>query len=517
MNNYFKISKFFLYLVPLAIVIVTPSTLFPFIVGKYVFFRIAVGLALIFFLLGLAFQSKTFKLLNLETFKLLFKSPLAIAASAFVLIFVLAGFFGVDPAFSFWSNFERGEGGLQMLYLGAFFLLTVLLFSAKGGSVSGEKNEKDWQKMFLVSILAASLMIFYGIGAGLKYLDAETVIRDIDGVPQKVLTGKGGPLYQTFKSFVGPDFREDGYRFAGSIGNPAYVSVYLIFVLFYVFYLLFNRYKQRMKSFGAVSLLVLAVFFSVFFFLSATRGAFIGLIAAILTVFLYAGFSIKAWRKWLLGSGVIMLLFVGLLVCFRDVSFIKSIPGSRIFDISFKTENFQNRMVIWKIAIDGFRERPILGWGPENFSYTFDKHYNPKHYSITAGFGAWYDRAHNIFLDYLNQAGILGLLSFLGVFAAFYWQFFRWARINAEKKFLEADKRGKEKNQLPITNNQLLITNALLFSIPIAYLIQGIVLFDILPTYINLFLFLGFASYKFSKQSLSLRAKGEAISKIATG
>ena len=190
---------------------------------------------------------------------------------------------------------------------------------------------------------------------------------------------------------------------------------------------------------------------------------------------------------------VIMLLVIGSLVYFKNAPFIKSLPGSRIFDISFQTENFQNRMVIWQIAIDGFKERPLLGWGPENFSYTFDKHYNPKHYSIIAGFGAWYDRAHNIFLDYLNQAGILGLLSFLGIFAAFYWCFFKKTLIAAN---INTNSREKEKKQSPITNYQSLITNALIFSLPVAYLVQGIVLFDILPTYINLFLFLAFATYK---------------------
>lgn len=337
--------------------------------------------------------------------------------------------------------------------------------------------------MFWISIIAAGLMIFYGVGAGLKYLDAETTIQNIDG----------GPLYQTFKSFIGPDFRDEGYRFAGSIGNPAYAAVYLIFVLFYVFYLLFDRYKQGMKYFSAIGLLILAVFFSAFFFLSATRGAFVGLIVAGLMGLAYLGISIKSWRKWFLIFGAIILLIVGSLIYFRNTPFVKSIPGSRVFDISFQTENFQNRVVIWKIAIDGFKERPLLGWGPENFPYTFDKHYNPKHYSIIAGFGAWYDRAHNVFLDYLNQAGILGLLSFLSIFAVFYWQLFKRTRIDTNRN----TNRHEHKQRSTVNSQWSIVQGALIFALPIAYLVQGIVLFDILPTYISLFLFLAFAVYKF--------------------
>ncbi len=435
-------------------------------------------MALIFFLFGLLFQDKS-SVVGRQLL-VIFKRPWVIAVSVFVFIFVLAGFFGVNPSWSFWSNFERGEGGLQMLYLGIFFLLMVFLF----------KEEKDWQKMFWFSVIAATLMISYGVFAGLKYFDAEIVVQNIDGIPQKVLTGKGGPFYQAFKGFIGSDFRDEGYRFAGSIGNPAYVSIYLIFALFYGFYLIVSQRKKR------IGLIILIAVFLAFFFLSATRGAFIGLIAAILSGFLYLGFSIKFWRKWLLAGIALLLLTVGSLIYFKDAPLIKSLPGSRIFDISFQTENFKNRMVIWQIAVDGFKERPLLGWGPENFSYTFDKYYNPKHYSLTSGFGAWYDRAHNVFLDYLNQAGILGFLSFIGIFIVYYWQFFRF----------DQQPTTNDQRQLLVVGRRSSVSNTLLFALPVAYLIQGLVLFDILPTYINLFLFLAFANYKLTLKHENMKA-----------
>jgi len=40
--------------------------------------------------------------------------------------------------------------------------------------------------------------------------------------------------------------------------------------------------------------------------------------------------------------------------------------------------------------------------------------------------------------------------------------------------------------------------------LPIAYLIQGLVLFETLPLYLNLFLFLAFANYKFNGRSLKV-------------
>lgn len=485
--NLFKVSKFFLYLAPLSVIIVSTSTLFPFIVGKYVFFRTAVGLALIFFLLGWGFQNRKI-IFNLQFS--IFKSPLVIAVAIFTFIFILTGFLGVDPVFSFWSNFERGEGGLQMLTLFIFFFLLTALF----------RDQRDWHKLFWVSIIATILMIFYGIGAELKYIDAEIIERmTAQGGMEQVLSGKGGLFYQTFKSFIGPDFRTEGFRFSGSIGNAAYVATYLIFSLFYSFYLLIDKYGNRLKSAGGISLALLSVVFGIFFYLAATRGAFIGLMGAIILSSLYLGFLIKSWRQWLLGGIILLVLVVGLLVFFRDNPFIKSLPGSRIFDISLKTQSFTNRAVIWKIAYDGFKERPILGWGSENFITVFDKHYNIKHFDLSqGGFGAWYDRAHNLYLDYLISAGILGLLSYLAIFGVFYWQLFRTG-------IRKQESGNRNQKSAPFIDYQLLIGNALMFAVPIAYLIQGLVLFEVFSIYLNLFLFLAFANYQFNLKSQAIK------------
>jgi len=510
--NYFKVSKFFLFLIPLTVVIVTPSTLFPFIVGKYAFFRTMVSLALICFLLGMLFQDKTrintdkkrihtdnqYKSAKIRINPCL-KNPLVIAVSIFVSIFLLACLFGVDPKWSFWSNFERGEGGLQILYLGIFFWLLVVLF----------REEKDWQIIFWISILVATLVILYGIAAHLKYIDAEMTTRIENGFEIKELTGRGGPWFQTFKNYIGPSFKDPGFRFAGSLGNPAYTASYFIFALFYAGYLLIKKTRIntdekriytdkksaliRQNLYKSVLLLSI-ILFLVFFWLAATRGAFVGLLAAIMVGAFYFAFQYKKYRKPLIGLILIGLMAVGLMVYFRDTPFVKSLPGSRIFQITLSAETWQHRTYMWQTAIEGFKERPLLGWGPENFIKIFDKHFPVKYFNPSAGFGAWFDRAHSIYFDYLAETGILGLLSYLSIFIVFYWQLFRAGTSKQEQVI-------REKKQVLFPSSQLLITNVLLFSLPIAYLVQGIVLFEILPLYINLFLFLAFANYKLENRN----------------
>lgn len=479
--SFFKISKFFLYLVPFSVIIVSLGTLFPFIVGKYVFFRAAVGLALIFFLLGWLFQYKDIRSPKInyqylgDRMSQTLKSPLVIAVAIFTAIFLLACLFSYNPSASFWSNFERGEGGLQLVYFFIFFILLTLLFS----------DDKSWRRMFILCLIAASLVILYGIAAGLKYIDAETTTQIVNGVQTQTLTGRGGPFFQTFHNFVGSSFGEPSFRFAGSLGNPAYLGTYLIFVLFYAIYLLADVSKAVYRSFlaGLVGVFIL------FLFLSGTRGAFLGLAAGVIAGLLYLFFTLsdRRLRKIIFISVFILIILTSLGIIFQ-----KSIPVfSRIFSFSLSVDSVQTRLLLWQQAIKIFKERPILGWGPENFSPAFEKHYDPF-------FEVWYDRAHNIFFDYLVMTGLLGLLSFIGIFVVYYWQFFK---IGISKQ--ELVNRGRK--QILPPSSQLLVTSALLFSLPIAYLVQGLVLFDVLPIYINLFLFLAFAVYTFSKQELVTR------------
>ena len=470
-NNFFlKLSKFFLYLAPFAVIIVSRSTLFPFIVGKYVFFRIVVELALICFLW--AWARGEIKISNLKS---QISKPLLIAVSVFVLIFLLAGFFGYNPSASFWSNFERGEGGLQMLHLFVFFILLVLLF----------RDEKSWRKMLKILLLAAILAIVYGILASLQYIDV--VYNEAGSIIS------GGWWYKTFQVFVGPSLKNAHERVSGSFGNPAYLGTYMIFALFFTVILLLEKRansdvqrkpalnRSKFASYKKWFLAGLSVLFFTALFFSRTRGAFLGLGIGIVAGLIYFFFSLPKGRlkNTILISLVVLTVAAGLAFVYNSRG-----GGYRIFDINLGTQTFQTRFLLWKQALKITAERPLLGWGPENFSLALEKYYLPQ-------FDVWFDRAHNVFFDYLAETGILGLLSYLGIFAAFYRQFFKGVIANARIKNKYANK----------------INDTLLFALPIAHLVQGIVLFEVLPIYISLFLFLAFANYKFGEQEAGIGSR----------
>ena len=480
-TDYFKLSKFFLYLVPLGIVIVSKSTLFPFIVGKYVWFRTGVDLALIFFLLGLLFNDATSDVWR-RTINI-FKNPLVIAVSAFVFIFILAGFFGVDSANSFWSNFERGEGGLQILHLWLFFFLLITLF----------REEENWRTIFKVMIFAGVLMTLYGFLALFQ-----------DSAKPHFFRAIGPSIYdrdQMTPDIVGSAFSWSNYRFAGTLGNPAYVATYSIFLLFYAAYLYFAKHYKAPFSWQSVLLYILSILFLIVFWLAATRGAFMGLVATLIAFIFYFIYSEKAYRKWLFLVMALIILTVSAMVYFKDAAFVKSIPGSRLFDISFSAETWEHRTYMWNMAWQGFKERPLLGWGPENFLNVFDQHFNTRYFSPEKGFGAWFDRAHSVYFDYLVETGILGFLSFIGIWIVFYWHSLKLLINNNLQSIAQNLQQKRDNKKYSLDNRSLLIQRALIFALPASYLIQGIVLFDILPIYLNVFLFLSFSSFIFTQKS----------------
>jgi tetratricopeptide (TPR) repeat protein len=138
----------------------------------------------------------------------------------------------------------------------------------------------------------------------------------------------------------------------------------------------------------------------------------------------------------------------------------------RFADISFTEKTTRSRFMIWAMSWEGFKERPILGWGQESYTAVFSKYYNPKLYDQEP----WFDRAHNIVFDWLINAGIVGLLAYLAMFVFAFrvlWRGFRSGTID-----------------LP--------TSAILSAGLVAYFFQNLFVFDNFNSYIVFFAILAY-------------------------
>ena len=410
----------------LAVVLFSPLYLnshlfFPFIVTKTIAFNIAVEIMFLAFLF-LAWRDKDYRLkINLAV----------ILFAGYIVLIFISSLLGDNFYHSFWSNNERSEGIILLLHL--FIFLLVL--------VSFLRKFKDW-------LLVFELAIFAG------FLEALFALAQFFNLPG-VMPSTGGQ------------------RLVGTIGNAGYMAGYLIFMIFFGLLLFFKRKNRYLKIYYSVVILV-DLFIVVF---TGTRGGwlalfFCGTIFASYLLFFY--FETKRARR--LGVVLIFLIVAlpALIFLNKNSASVKNNQIlSRVASISMNSTTAQNRLMTWGSAFNGFKERPIFGWGYENFYQPFDQYFNPKINDVV-----WYDRAHNIIFDRLITGGILGLTLYLGLLFAplfFLWRFYL-------KKPADEKKKNNNKYFVPF----------LFTLIMIAYFIQNLFIFEALVTYITLFLTLGF-------------------------
>ena len=212
---------------------------------------------------------------------------------------------------------------------------------------------------------------------------------------------------------------------------------------------------------------VVAIIFSFIILQTQTRGSIIGLIGGIvLALALYAIFGKEESKKrrWIVTGviGAIMIISVVFWLC-RNTQFIKNIPVlDRIGSISLSDTKTQARAYVWPMALKGFAERPILGWGQENFNYIFNKDYNPEMWRHEQ----WFDRAHNVFLDWLVASGFIGLVAYLALYVLLLMAIWR------------SDLKIRQKSVLA--------------GLIAGYAVHNIFVFDNLASYVFFFALLGF-------------------------
>lgn len=347
---------------PFLPLLVTDSMFFPFITGKNFGFRIIVEIVFAAWILLALYDPDYRPRLSwiLGSF------------AAFTVILFFADLFGELPQKSFWSNFERMEGFVTIAHLFLYFLVA--------GSVL--TTRKLWYWFFNISIFAAIFMTLY-------------VFQQIAG---------NATISQ------GSSFRVDG-----KLGNSTYLAVYMLFHVFIALLML----VRSSSLYARISYGGLAVLFGVILFMTATRGAVLGLVGGLLLTTLYIAIFEKRYilmRKIALGCLAFVVVVSGLFIGFRDSEFIQSNSRlARIANISLETG--ATRFTIWGMAYEGFKERPILGWGQGNFNYVFNEKYKPELYDQEQ----WFDRVHNIFFDWLIAGGILGLIAYLAILASTAW------------------------------------------------------------------------------------------------
>ncbi len=359
-----------IFLIPFIPIIVSANLFFPFITGKNFAFRI---------LVELLFGGWFILMLYDKSYRPSFSWLLA-SIAGFVGIIALADIFGENPLKSIWSNFERMEGLVTLIHLFLYFIVA--------GTVLN--SEKLWTRFLNTSVGVSAFLGIYG-------------------------------LFQ-LAGFI--TINQGGIRLDATFGNTTYLSIYMFFHVF-ITALLLLRWKGgnvvRYVYTGLIALQVVMIYFT------ATRGTILGLLGGVsltaLLIGIFGGSENKTLRKISAGVIVTILIIIGGFLLIKDSQFVKdSQVLARFSSISFSESAVNARFIVWETAFKGIKERPLLGWGQSNYNYVFNKYYNPELH----GQEAWFDRAHNIVLDWLVAGGILGLLAYASI--PIFFLYYLWRR-----------------------------------------------------------------------------------------
>ena len=398
--------------------------LFPFITTKIIYFRLLVEIAFGIYLI-LALQYPEIR----PRWNWLTRTVLVYLGVIFV-----ASIFGVDFSHSFWGTVERGEGVVTILHFVLYFMILSNVL----------RTDKEWYRYLFTAAMMIAFTALYGF-AQLQCYGFNPLAGD------------------SICSLLLPS---QGTRISATIGNAAFFAAFVLFGAFLSLYLTRGASNRFLKVF----LWVVVVFEFYIVFETRTRGAVLAAAAGLVIFCLIALFKTKKFKIKALSFGLMgLLLAVGLAIYFnRDAGWIKkSNTLERLASISPSDVTTQSRFDTWGASWRALQDRPILGYGYENYNVGFNKYF-PARIFKDQGSQIWFDRAHNIVLDVAVASGFIGLAVYLGIFVAGLWVLVRLFR-RSDVDWME-----------PTTLAILLMV----------YFFQNLFVFDTQATYLMFFLVL---------------------------
>ena len=383
-------------LVLLTPLIVSTGTYFPFVVGKAIYSRSIIEVTFVLWLLLILYDPRY----------RLGRSWVIAAFGLWLLVSILAGLTGVSPVRSMWSTYERMQGIFDLAHWFCFVIVAASVF----------RTFASWRVLFSVNLAVGTVVAVLGLG---QHFD-----------------------------MINFDWIGDSNRVESTIGNATYVGAYAaVNVLLGVGLIVqsfshqarepirgrgLSRAARRRRRSGSQTFrlddyLELRAFWMLAAFanlmtlwLTATRGAVVGLGAALFVFAIwYSGWGSMRAARWV---GYVILVgavaALALLLAARTTSALDPVVESsymlkRLSLMSFDDSSINRRIMSAEAGLRSYLDRPILGWGPENFLIAWGRHYD-----FESGTREIFDQAHSKPIEELTTKGAVGLISYLLVWCA---------------------------------------------------------------------------------------------------
>ena len=346
-------------------VIVPTGFFFPYVVPRNIFFRVATETGTLVLVWGLCFDG--------DELDLRFE-PIFWALAAFVAATLLSALFSPARDHSLFGDFERMGGVWAWLHLALFFLVLRTL------------RDKEWSWVLNAALIVS---IFVSGDAILEHSRLSPSARFSDAM----LSAS-----------------------SSTVGNSGLLAAYLLFAVALAAYLASTsaRFRLLYLSAGGVNLLGLVF--------AENRSTVIGLVLGALTgSVIFAALQTASRRRWIAPISVIALASLILAIS----AGLRTFPSSALarhtptvlqrLALTNPAGADESRTMQWRAAIDGFKDRPLLGYGPENHNLVWSTHLDPGIYRLDTDI---YDRTHNQYLELLATTGLIGALTFLAIWLA---------------------------------------------------------------------------------------------------
>lgn len=320
---------------------------------------------------------------------LLLRVPLY-SVVVYLAAYALTSFTGIDPITSLFSTFTRTDGWFTFLFL-FLFLVSAYLVVAQGGV----RIVRLWLTLSVISAAALSLLITLS--------------------PDGLDVLRWGFLETT--------------RGGGTIGNSSLAVIYITWNIFFAAFLAITTKQKEVRSWliGAGAFMLASPLFIHWRVLigrlpadglmsyvgDARAGAISLFIGAIIAGCVWLMRDIRIWSRRVGYMGIAIVL--GATLFFGT----QLLDSSSTLHQQFIEVAGRNRFLFWESSLKGFKERPLVGFGPNTFFDVYHRDFDPSKFSVEEAKEGLVDEPHNIFFESLVSGGIiltLALLFYLGAF-----------------------------------------------------------------------------------------------------
>ncbi len=361
------------------------------------------------------------------------KKTLIIFSPLFALIIwlTIADILGINPEKSFWSSLGRGTGLLTLYHCLALAAIVASIIRAWGIT---------YIRLLLMWFLGGSFIVTLSVWLGDEGLN----------LPFEFLQkSKGG----------------------GLIGNSSLVASYLLFSLFFCLFLLFMKEVSRRQKIWIGSIVAMIIFSPLFVnvyslitkgdILISARGALLGIGVGVFVAI--TSYFVLSNNKILKYCGIGGLLIVFIIFIWGWVGLVN--PDS-IVHKKFTESASGSRFIFWDIAKKGIAERPLFGWGPENYSVVYQKYFNPEILKQSTTAEVWVDRPHNVIYEIGVAGGYPAMALYILLIVSLLFGVLRSFNLNHINR-LQA---------------------GILWGLITGYIIQNLFVFDSISSYLGLFI-----------------------------